>query len=71
MNRSEAVAVLEEILFTGCIHFPNIFSLDPIKDSTNYKVSIKPQENDKPTLKRIILCFGLTVNEEEDTLVIF
>jgi hypothetical protein len=70
LNRCEAVEMLKEILETGQIHCPNLYSLDAIKDSTNYRISIKAHNNDKIALKRIILCFGLMVNEEKDTMVI-
>ena len=70
MNRSEAVDVLKEILFTGNIHFPNVYSLDAIKDSKNYKVSIRALDKDKLALKDIISSFGLIVNEEDDLMVI-
>jgi len=47
-----------------------MYSLDPIKDSSHYKVSIRANDKDKPTLKEIVSFFGLMVNEEIDTIVI-
>lgn len=70
MNRCEAVDVLKEILDTGQIHFPNMYSLDPIKDSANYKVSIKARDDDKLVLKEILYCAGLIFGEEKDIIVI-
>jgi hypothetical protein len=70
LNRCEAVEVLKEILETGQVHCPNLYSLDPIKDSKNYKVSIKAHDNDKLALKKILSCAGLIVNEEKDIIVI-
>jgi hypothetical protein len=69
LNRCEAVEVLKEILETGYIHCP-MYSLDAIKDSTNYKVSIRVNDKDKPTLKEIVSFYRLMVNEEMDTIVI-
>lgn len=70
MNRCEAVDVLKEILETSQIHFPNMYSLDAIKDSGTYNVRIRPNDKDKQVLRKIVLCFGLVVNEEMDILVI-
>ena len=69
MNRCEAVELLREILETGRINCP-MYSLDPIKDSSHYKVSIRANDKDRPTLKEIVSFFGLMVNEEIDTIVI-
>ena len=63
--------MLKEILDTGQIHFPNMYSLDPIKDSTNFKVSIKAHDKDKLVLKKILLCAGLIFDEKKGTIVIF
>jgi hypothetical protein len=61
--------MLKEILEAGNICYP-MYSLDVIKDSTNYKISIWTNDNDKPTLRRLVLSIGLTVDEEVDPMVI-
>ena len=69
MNRTEAVEMLKEILEAGNICYP-MYSLDIIKDSRNYKVSIWANDRDKQTLKRLVLQIGLIIDEEMDTMVI-
>lgn len=70
MNKNEAVDMLKVILGTVDIFCPNLFSLDAINDSTNYKVIIKARDRDKPALKEIVLSYGLTVYEDKDSMVI-
>ena len=69
LNRSEAVEMLKEILEVGNICYP-MYSLDVIKDSANYKVSIWANDTDKPTLRRLVLSIGLIIDEEMGTMVI-
>jgi hypothetical protein len=69
LNRSEAVEMLKEILEAGNICCP-IYSLDIIKNSTNYKVSLWANDTDKPTLKRLFLSIGFIIDEEIEPMVI-
>ena len=69
MNRSEAVEMLKEILEIGNICYP-MYSLDGIRDSSNFKVSIWVNDKDKPTLKRLVLSIGLIIDEEMGTIII-
>ena len=47
-----------------------MYSLDAIRYSGTYNVRIRPNDKDKQVLRKIVLCFGLVVNEEMDILVI-
>jgi hypothetical protein len=61
--------MLKEILEVGNICYP-MYSLDVIEDSTNYKVSIWANDDDKSALKRLVLSIGLVMDEEKGTMVI-
>ncbi len=72
MNKNEAVVMLKEILEIGYIQCPYVFNFEETRDSPNVKVRIKTAtEKDKPMLKKIVLDFGLSINEEEGSMVIF
>ena len=62
--------VLKEVLETADIIFPDAFIVDRTKD-LNFRVRIKTNERDRPTLKEIAEDLGLMVNEEKDTVVIY
>jgi hypothetical protein len=68
-SRSEAVEVLKDVLETANIICPDAFIVDRTKDS-NFRVRIKTNERDRPTLKEIAEGLGFMVNVEKDTVVI-
>jgi hypothetical protein len=69
LNRSEAVEVLKGFLEIGNICYP-MYSLDVIRYSTNYKVSIWVNDQDRLKIRRLALSIGLIIDEEMGTLVI-
>ena len=72
VNKNEAVFMLKEVLESECIHCPDVLSFEGPIDSPNVRLRIKTAtERDKPMLKKIVLGFGLCVNEEKGTMVIF
>jgi len=72
LDKNEAAFMLKEVLETGFIQCPYVFSFEGNKDSPNVRVRIKTAtQGDKSMLKKIVLDFGLCINEEKDTMVIF
>ena len=70
VNRNQAVDVLKEVLETADIIFPDALSLERNEGSKDFKVRIKTNDRDRPTVKEIAANRGLLVNEEKGTLII-
>ena len=70
VNRNQAVDVLKEVLETADIIFPDALSLERNEGSKEFKVRIKTNDRDRPTVKEIAANRGLLVNEEKGTLII-
>jgi hypothetical protein len=70
VNRNQAVDVLKEVLETADIIFPDALSLERNEGSKDFKVRIKTNDRDRPTVKEIAASRGLLVNEEKGTLII-
>ena len=69
MNRTEAVDTLKDVLAKANIGCPNMFNLQ-VRKPTGYKITIRTSPCDRLILRNILVCSGLTVDEEGEMLVI-